>query len=209
MPAALAIAKLPQLEGYRRRLLGTGSSGNWRPGWRGRLDELLHGPVQPLWLRLESWPERAPARRTEKATLLLGGDAGVEVAELFNELGLDLDQPVGTLTLREASPVYETVERILAEADEPCRVVQVGSSSGREIAWVAERFPDVPCVGTDLVPEVVGWSSEHHRAPNLTFATVSAKDVGDFAAPFADERVIVFASGSLQQVQPEHLDQML
>lgn len=202
IPVAVAIVKLPWLEGYRRRLLQSGVRGEALRGVPG----LLYPSVHYLWLRLDYWREPDPDRRTQKAMLAMGGDAGVDLARNYNVTGLDFGERVGELTLWEANPTYETVQTILGGAPDGCRVIQVGSSSGREIAWVAEGAPGARCIGTDLVPEVVEYSSAVFDLPNLEFAVVSAKEVGDFARSLGDGPVVVFASGSMQQVQPEHVE---
>jgi hypothetical protein len=135
----------------------------------------------------------------------MGGTAGVDLAKIFKRKGLDFTEPAGELTLWEANPTYSTLEHILRSAPDGTAVIQVGSSSGREIAWVADEFPHVRCVGSDIVPEVVEYSRTIYDLPNLEFVVVSAKEMAEYARSLGEGPVVVFASGSMQYVQPEHL----
>ena len=200
---ALGILKIPLFGRYRRFLLSTW----YTPDRRGRLDNLLYPAVYYLWLRLEYWPEKDPDIRETKKELLMGGDSGREWAKYYDFQPLDFSAKVGKMTLWDASPVYSTLERILREsiAEQSCCVIQVGSSSGREIAWVARNFPNTKCIGTDIYPEVIEYSSQSHNAPNLEFEQLAAKNVSELISQLRDYRLIIFSSGSLQYVQPEHL----
>jgi hypothetical protein len=199
---AFGIVKLPFLRGYRQKLLASGTSG----AKRGPLNELLYYPVHYLWLRHEYWSEPDPDRRTEKAMLRIGGAAGVASAKSFQDRGLDFSHGNEVMTLWDAVPTYATLERVLRAAPPDTTVIQVGSSSGREIAWVAREFPELRCIGADLIPEVVEYASAVHQLPNLEFATVSAKKLGDYAECLGDRPIVVFSVASLQQAQPEHID---
>jgi hypothetical protein len=194
------VVRLPWLRPYRERLLST-----WQtPDRRRPLDRLLFGPVFSYWLEHVYWPERDPDRREQLKELCMGGTSGVQWADHYDAQPVDLDATVGTLTWAEAWPVYPRLLEVLEGFGGRATVIQIGASSGREIAWIAGRFGDATCVGTDPYPAVVERAAQLHQAPNLRFSVAAAHELGDLLAD-GERPVVVFDSGSLQYVQPEHV----
>jgi len=119
---------------------------------------------------------------------------------------LDFATKVGHLTYDDARPMLSKLDKMLSSITKSLVLVQIGSSSGREIAWLAERNPMHRYIGTDIYPEVLAYSSERHNLPNLSFERCSAKEISNLLNRYKDKGIIVFSSGSLQYVQPEHLE---
>ena len=201
--ALLTIVKMPVFRSYKHRLLGT-----WQtPERRGRLDNLLYTPVMVAWQRFEYWNEKNPDIREQKKALIMGGESGANWARAYNALNLGRSGGEDGGKVNHANPLYESLESVLGEPDrDPTCVIQIGSSSGRQIAWVARRHPRVRCIGTDIYPEVIEVSRQAHRARNLEFQVVSAQNIAELLARIQSARVVVFSSGSLQYVQPEHIE---
>jgi hypothetical protein len=88
----------------------------------------------------------------------------------------------------------------------PACVIQIGTSSGREIAWIAEQFPQVRFIGTDIFLDIIEYAQQAHNGENLEFQVFSAANLRTILDQLKGHRVIVFSIGSLQYVQPEHLD---
>lgn len=194
------IVRAPFLERYEGHVLST-----WHtPARRRALDRLVFASVFRFWFTRVYLREADPDRREALKALCMGGASGVAWADDYQERALDLSEPLGELTLDEAWPVYSGVRSALERLGGRATVVQVGASSGREIAWVAATFPETRCIGTDPYPEVVERAARTHRLANLEFATGMAHEI-DAVLTAAKGPFVVFDSGSLQYVQPEHL----
>jgi hypothetical protein len=199
-PIGLLVVKIPFLRGYKEHLLST-----WHdtPS-RSRIDGLLFGPVFHAWVSHEYLREPDPDRREALKGLAMGGESGRSWAEYYDR-PLDFSARIGNLGFHEAWPLFRHMETTLSGV-RTALVVQVGSSSGREIAYFAARYPANQFIGTDIYPGVLGYSAAHHRGDNLSFQLLPAKEIGRLLSEFPEREAVVFSSGSLQYVQPEHLD---
>ena len=135
----------------------------------------------------------------------MGGASGKNWAKHYNSIPIDFTRKVGNMTLREAIPIFDVVETILSNAESNYSVIQVGSSSGKEIAYFATMFPQHQYLGTDIYKEVLEYSSQHNSLPNLSYALVSAKDIYNLLQTRATSSTLVYSIGALNYVKPEHL----
>lgn len=197
----MPICRLRWLQRYKSYLLSTWTS----PGRQNGIDGFFYRGVIAYWLRNEYLLEKDPDKRESLKDLLMGGASSAGWARHYDAQPLDFKTRVGHLSYEEACPVLPKIDRSLASATGTV-VVQIGSSSGREIAWLAARHPRHEFIGTDIYPEVLAYSREHHRGPNLSFEKSSAKDVFRLIKKHRGRRMTLFSSGSLQYVQPEHLE---
>ena len=62
--------------------------------------------------------------------------------------------------MEEAYPIFNEISAILGNTSSRYLVIQVGSSSGREIAYFAKMFPQHDFVGTDIYDEIVEYASQ-------------------------------------------------
>ena len=192
------------LSRYGEFLLSTWNDREKRSAW----DDLLYPCVYNYWLERIYLKESDPDRAEELKQLAMGGNSGKNWAAMYEKKALDFNLKVGGLTLREAVPLYEEMHEILRGAGGlPLTVIQIGSSSGREIAHYAERYPHFDFIGTDIYDSVLDWATSHHQFPNLKFCLCPAKDIKNLLREHLNRGVVVFSSGSLQYVRPEHLDQ--
>jgi hypothetical protein len=166
---------------------------------------LLYSILFYLWTKVEYLREKDPDKREHLKALAMAGDSGREWARHYDAVPLNFNIKVDDLSFEEAVPIFGEIEDILKSAQSRIIVVQVGSSSGSEIAYFAGKYPHHTCIGTDIYQEVVDYSSQSHQAKNLSFRKISAKDMWKFLSEFIDKEVLVFSDGSLQYVQPEHL----
>lgn len=209
--AALAVAagwplcRLPVFAGLKTRLLATWPA----PKARGKMENVLFKAVFAHWWRREYLAEADPDRREAMKAALMGGSSGADWASYYDSTPVSFAGTVGALPFVEAVPLLPDLDRLLASRPEPAVVVQIGASSGRETAWLAERHPRHTFVGTDVFPEVVAYASAHHRHANLSFETASARDAASVLDRFPGRRAVLFSSGSLQYVQPEHIAVLL
>lgn len=204
----LVVCKWPGLRTYKEHLLGT-----WQnPKQRTSLDNFLFFPTFQFWCRFEYLREKDPIRREAMKGLAMGGKSGAEWARYYDSLPLDFSMKEGSLTLREACPVFEELEKTCAAHPGKLVVIQVGCSSGREISWLAEMFPQHTYVGTDIYENVVRQAAEHHKRPSVSFELCKAEEMFPLLQRFArgeggrkPQDIVVFSQSSLQYVQPEHL----
>ena len=197
----VAIVKLPFFQSYKLHLLST-----WRDyDKRSMIDNYLFSRVFSAWQRFEYLREIDPDKREDLKALAMGGASGKNWAKHYNIKPIDFTQKVGNMTKRESAPIFSAIETILSNTESNYSVIQVGSSSGRELAYFATMFPQHQYLGTDIYKEVLEYSSQHHSLPNLSFALVSAKDIYNLLQTRATSSILVCSIGSLQYVQPEHL----
>jgi len=170
------------------------------------IDRFFFRVLLLYWFRFEYLLEKNPDKRESLKGLLMGGKSGAMWAEEYDSFPLDFKSKVGRLTYEEACPLLPELDKILSSTKESSVVVQAGSSSGREIAWLAKRHPAHTYIGTDIYQEVIGFAHNRHNLPNLKFIMCSAKEIYGLLNKYRKQRIIVFSSGSLQYVQPEHLE---
>lgn len=196
---AIAVVKMPFFDSYKKKMLS-----KWYLPIKG-VEKILFYPVFAMWIKLDYLREKDPDKRETLKELAMGKDSGREWAKYYDSQPLDFDSKVGHLTLQEANPLYKTVEAILS-ANKSLIVIQVGSSSGREIAYLASKYLSHIFIGTDIYKEVIDYSASRHKLENLSFRLLSAKDISGILPEHRDDRILIFSSGSLQYVQPKHVE---
>jgi hypothetical protein len=180
----------------------------WPDGPRGPLFS-LYGCALNYWLGHAFLAESDPGKRELLKKDFMGGNAGAEWAAEYLSSEIDPDRKIGGMRADEAEPFLKNADAFLKSEKFPALVAQIGCSSGKEIAWLARRNPNHRFIGTDIYPEVVEFCRREHHAKNLEFAACSALALPEMLAPtIGDSPLIVLSSGSLQYVQPEHLDSM-
>lgn len=193
---------LPVIAGYRDRLLR-----GWSSPPKNTADAFFFRIISNAWLAVKYYGEKDPEMRLARQHVMMGGESGSNWAAHYNSRAFppSLDEPIGCMTARQAFPLFGDLERHLDDAKEPALLIQIGSSSGRQIAWYARRFSRHQFLGTDVMPSAIEFSRRTHNFSNLEFATLPAHYIPS-ALHVAHQRVILFSEGSMQYVQPEHLD---
>jgi hypothetical protein len=213
LPVALLcilIIKFPFCNKYKMRLLST-----WHDfEKRNKIENIFFPVFHATWNRFEYLKEKDPDKRETMKSICMGGECGKKWAEGYqkkfstgDDAGIDFNAKVGSMTLLEVTPMYDEISTILRETDTNYLVIQIGSSSGKETAFFAKQFPQHVFIGTDIYEEVVEYSSQFHNYSNLSFVKCSAKEIENLKK-YKDSRfsqVLIFSSGSLQYVQPEHM----
>lgn len=195
------------------RLLST-----WHDSEKGnKVENILFPVFHATWTRFEYLKEKDPDKRETLKSICMGGKGGKNWAEFYQkknkstgyEGSIDFNTKVGHMTLREANPIFDEINSILENTDSKYLVIQVGTSSGREIAYFAKMFPQHEFVGSDIYDEVVEYSSSFHNYPNLSFVKCSAKEIENIflykKIDKKDKPILIYSSSSLTYVQPEHL----
>ena len=197
----IIICKLPVFSRYKRHILST-----WYDfDKRSRIDIFLAPSVFAVWLKLEYLKEVDPDRREELKALAMAGVSGENWAKVYDYRPLDVNSKIGRMTFQEVFPIFDEIEKTLQNAKRNLLVIQIGSSSGREIAHFAAKFPKFEYIGTDICEEVISYSSQSHQLPNLSFKLSSAKNILEILSDHAGKDIFIYSSCSLQYVQPEHL----
>jgi hypothetical protein len=199
------VCRFPLLRGYKLYLLST----TFRPQARSAADRCFYRPVFHYWLKFEYRAESDPSERELLKSLVMGGESGAAWANRYDTPPPDFDEPFAGLTWGQAYRFLPEMDMRLAEEKQTIDVIQVGASSGGEIAWLAERHPRHNFIGTDIYEEVVSYQESHHKADNLAFSVCSALDIAQFiGAMNNDRRVLVGFSGVLEYIHPNHLQEV-
>jgi hypothetical protein len=197
---ALGICYAPWASAYKRRLLAVEPASAWDRYWRRYL--------LPIWHRME-FNRSAPAEQERlKADVVFGGANGVRWAQGYDAVPFEdlLAGRVGRLPYRDACPIWSELERLCGQSRE-WTVVQIGSSSGRELAYYAGRYPAIEFVGVDIVPEVVRYAAAAHRAPNLRFVAADAKHLRLALESQIQRPIVMLSVGTLQYIGASFIGQ--
>lgn len=196
------LVALPPCRGLVERLLST-----WHtPAARGPLARLLFDPVFDAWVRRRYLPETDPDVRERLKMICMAGESGRSWAEDYNRGDRLVREEVEGAPFSEADPSLDALDAACAAAPDDAVVVQIGCSSGRQIAWFAARHPRLRFVGFDVDHSIIDYVADVHRLPNLEFLVGFAQAMPDILDRHRGWPSILFSHGSLQYVQPEHLD---
>ena len=106
------------------------------------------------------------------------------------------------LELNYWGPLWEFIESHLASTS-GLTILQLGTSSGREIAYFAGKFPQHKFLGSDLSEKATARCNEHwKKIPNLRFVVLDARRIEEFT-PVPD---ICISSATICLLQPQRLD---
>ena len=203
LPVAAVLFSVPVFRRHVEFLLST-----WKkPERRSAYHRLVYPSVLLFWTRFVYRRERNPDRREALQALVWAQGSGDAVARYWDSVEVDeqLSRKIGDSTYEERVPLLRYLDELLTFAEGEITVCQIGSSSGREIGWLATRHPGHVYIGFDISPDAVTYATVRYPLPNLTFQVASAKDIGSLLPPpDSGLQVVVFSHGCLQHVQPEH-----
>lgn len=152
--------------------------------------------------------------RLDVQTRLMGDVNGVDWAKNYqSQFEGEFPPPrgmhkIGELDFHDARPNFERINKYLTDTEDCCTVIQLGASSGRDIAYFSKNHSRHIFYYTDIFDSVVEYASNVHRYPNLHFLTATAENLHLIASATQGNSVLIFSMGSSQYVYPEHLDQM-
>jgi hypothetical protein len=170
------------------------------------VEKLLFRVVFKNWVENEYLKELNPDKREELKSIAMGGVNSANWAAIYDSRALNLSAKAFDPNTQEALPILAYVEAA-CEKDKPDRVIQIGCSSGREIAYFAKLYPDIGCIGTDIYTEVIEYCKTNHVSENLSFESCSAHRIHELINCFQNQKTLIVSSGSLQYVQPEHMSE--
>jgi len=197
------ICKNPIFTKYKQHLLSTWHDYNKRSF----IDNVLYPYFFKLWIRLEYLNESDPNKREELKGLAMGKNSGKKWAETYDSRPIGFNSKIGHMNFHEAYPIFSDIEDICKNTKRTTNfvVIQIGNSSGREIAYFATKFSTFEYIGIDIYKEVVDYSKNSHNHSNLSFELCSANNISQILSRYRDINILIYSSGSLQYVQPEHL----
>ena len=192
----------PQLLHYKKFLIST-----WQnSGKRSLIDRWLFPIVFKSWVEHEYLTEPDPNQRENLKSIAMGGAGSRNWGLSYANSPIDglFHSQVGNITFREACPIHFEIDSICSD-DMPELIVQIGCGSGRMIGYYAHKYPEVRCIGTDAFAETLEVSEQHQNSPNLSFELFPAHKLIELLKRFSRSNILIFSSGSLKYVQPEHL----
>ena len=188
---AIDICFNPGFLEYRNFLLSTW----YNSKERNFFDNLLYPFMISVFLQKIYLGELNPDKREELKSLCMDGLSGRNWAEYYYNKPFDED-----------IYFFDKVNKRLESLCHSHLIVQVGCSSGKDIALFAKNFPSNYYIGTDPYESVIDFCNEKHNLPNLEFMVASAKTINKSFTIISDLPILVIDNGSLQYVQAEHLN---
>ena len=155
-------------------------------------------------------------RELTNSTLIDG--EGKKIAEYYyNKHFQTLDElkkrRTGTMSSNDAIPIFERMINYIKSNnlsdDKNTYIIQLGSSSGRDLEFFLKIFPKLNYISTDVNDEILDFQKEKYSYPNLKYFKCYAEDIDECINHFkiSDKNIILFSSGSLQYVNPFFLEE--
>ena len=155
-------------------------------------------------------------RELTNSTLIDG--EGKKWAEIYyNKHFQTLDElkkrRTGIMPSNDAQPIFERIINYIKSNnlsdDKNTYIIQLGSSSGRDLEFFLKIFPKLNYISTDINDEILDFQKEKYSYPNLEYFKCYAEDIDECINHFkiSDKNIILFSSGSLQYVNPFFLEE--
>ena len=118
----------------------------------------------------------------------------------------------GTMSSNDASPMFEEMINFIKSNnlshDENTYIIQLGSSSGRNLEFFLKIFPKLNYISTDINNEILDFQKEKYNYSNLKYFKCYAEDIDKCINHFniSDKNIILFSNSSLQYVNPFFLE---
>ncbi|MBF0143770.1 MAG: class I SAM-dependent methyltransferase [Magnetococcales bacterium] len=168
---------------------------------RGKFGSLVFGAVLARWFRTVYLREKDPDVREALKDVCMAGPGGVGWAEHYDRMPI-----VRSRRFDEEFPFFPTVDSVLENAADGAVVIHIGCSSGRETAYFAQRYPKLSFIGTDIDGPIVSRAERVYQRDNLLYKVARARDI--LLVTDDVQKLFILSHGSLQYVQPEHLEMM-
>ena len=119
----------------------------------------------------------------------------------------------GTMSANDALPLFEKMINFIKSNnlsdDENTYIIQLGSSSGRDLEFFKKIFPKLNYISTDVSDEILNFQKEKYNQSNLKYFKCYAEDIDECVNYFniSNKNIILFSRGSLQYVNPFFLEE--
>ena len=115
---------------------------------------------------------------------------------------------IGIMPLNDVALIFEKIINFIKSNhlsdDENTYIIQLGSSSGRDLEFLLKIFPKLNYISTDVNNEILDFQKEKYNYSNLKYFKCYAENIDECVNHFkiSDKNIILFSSGSLQYVNP-------
>jgi hypothetical protein len=119
----------------------------------------------------------------------------------------------GTMSQNDATPIFERMINYIKSNnlsdDKNTYIIQLGSSSGRDLEFFLKIFPKLNYISTDVNNEILDFQKDKYSYPNFKYFKCYAEDIDECINHFkiSDKNIILFSSGSLQYVNQFFLEE--
>jgi len=119
----------------------------------------------------------------------------------------------GTMSQSDASPMFERMINYIKSNnlsdDKNTYIIQLGSSSGRDLEFFLKIFPKLNYISTDVNDEILDFQKEKYTYPNFKYFKCYAEDFDECVDHFkiSEKNIILFSIGSLQYVNPFFMEE--
>tara|TARA_B100000029_G_C17371507_1_gene886318 strand:- start:204 stop:983 length:780 start_codon:yes stop_codon:yes gene_type:complete len=117
----------------------------------------------------------------------------------------------GLLSSDKAVPIFTSIIGFIKnkqlEENKNVYIIQLGSSSGRDLEFFYKIYPKLNYISTDVNDEILNFQKEKYDYSNFSFFKCHAEDIDRCINHFNIENkiLILFSSSSLQYVNPYYL----
>jgi hypothetical protein len=118
---------------------------------------------------------------------------------------------VGSITDYENRPIYQKIvnhiKKNKLDQNNDTFIIQLGSSSGRDLIFFKKYFPKLNYISTDVSDEILNFQKKQYINDNLKYFNCFAEDIIKCINYFEinNKNIILFSIGSLQYVVPYFL----
>ena len=117
----------------------------------------------------------------------------------------------GLLSSDKAAPIFTSIIGFIKnnqlEENKNVYIIQLGSSSGRDLEFFYKIYPKLNYISTDVNDEILNFQKEKYDYSNFSFFKCHAENIDRCINHFNIENkiLILFSSSSLQYVNPYYL----
>jgi len=150
-------------------------------------------------------------------TTLIDGEGKKWAEYYYNKHFQTLDElkkrRVGIMLLNNVSPIFERMINFIKlnnlSDDKNTYIIQLGSSSGRDLEFFLKIFPKLNYISTDVNDEILDFQKEKYTYPNFKYFKCYAEDIDKCIDHFkiSEKNIILFSIGSLQYVNPFFMEE--
>lgn len=119
---------------------------------------------------------------------------------------------LGNMTLNDAQPIFSEIINFIKNSNlsnsKDTFIIQLGSSSGRDLEFFLKIFPKLNYISTDINDEILDFQKQKYSYSNLKFFKCYAEDINKCLSYFniSNKNIVLFSVGSLQYVNPFFLE---
>jgi len=117
-------------------------------------------------------------------------------------------EKTGVISTIDAIPLFKNLIRFIKvnnfENNNDVYIIQLGSSSGRDLEFFYNYFPKLNYISTDVSDKILDFQKEKYKFKNFNYFKCFAEDIEKCINHFQIEskNIIIFSNGSLQYVLP-------